>query len=158
MALVGGRRLRAAEGGELGERATGSALLPPQLGFAQGPGQQGVAPRVSGHHHQVRLVRSHPRIGLAHGHGGASEGDLGAEDGGQPQLAGGLGEADHAVEAVVVGEGERLQAEAGGLLHQRFGRAGPVEEAEVRVAVQLGVGHRPPVSQEGGRLVGLALA
>ena len=55
-----------------------------------------------------------------------------------------LGEADDAVEAVVVGEGEGLEAEAGRLLGQLLGVAGAVEEAEVRVAVELGVGHRPP--------------
>ena len=69
------------------------------------------------------------------------EGELGAEHGGQADRPGGLGEADHAVEAVVVGEGQRLQAEPGRLLGQLLGVGGAVEEAEVGVAVQLGVGH-----------------
>ena len=70
------------------------------------------------------------------------EGELGPEDGGDLERLGRLGEADDAVEAVVVGDGERGQAESRRLLHQLLGVRRPVEEAEVRVAVQLGVGDR----------------
>ena len=54
--------------------------------------------------------------------------------------ASGLGEAHHAVDAVVVGEGQGLEPQTHGLLHQLFGVRRAVEEAEVGVAVQLGVG------------------
>jgi hypothetical protein len=46
-----------------------------------------------------------------------------------------------AVEAVVVGEGERAEAEPGGDGRQFFGVRRAVEEREVGVAVQLGVVH-----------------
>ena len=59
------------------------------------------------------------------------ERQLGAEDRRHPQLAGGLGEADDAVEAVVIGEGERLEAEAGGLGDELLGVRRPVEERGV---------------------------
>ena len=87
------------------------------------------------------------RVGLLAGHllRGAEagrEGDLGAEHGRHPDGAGRLGEADDAVEAVVVGEGEGLQAQPGRLGGQLLGVRRAVEEREVGVAVQLGVGHR----------------
>ncbi len=123
---------------ELVERQAGRALLARELGQAQGAAQRGVARRAVGEHHQVpprRVGSAHHRVV------GAVEGDLGAEDRGQADLRGGLGEAHHAVEAVVVGECQGLEAEPGGLLGQRLGRRGAVEEAEVRVGVELGVGH-----------------
>ena len=101
----------------------------------------------------------HPGIGVAELGLGAPEGELGAEDGGQVQLAGRLGEADHAVEAVVIGERQRLEPEAGGLGHQLLGERGAVEEREVGVGVQLGVGHRAGGADGAGRrLVGRSLA
>ena len=51
----------------------------------------------------------------------AVDGELGTEHRGQPHLPGGLGEADHAVEAVVVGEGQRFEPEPGRLLGQLLG-------------------------------------
>ena len=71
---------------------------------------------------------------------GEPERQLGAEHRGHAHRPGRLGEAHHAVEAVVVGEGQGLEAEAGRLLGQLLGVAGAVEEAEGGVAVQLGVG------------------
>ena len=68
------------------------------------------------------------------------ERELGAEDGGQVVGGCGLGQHRGAVEAVVVGDRERVQPEPDGLLDQLGRRAGAVEEAEVAVAVQLGVG------------------
>ena len=62
-----------------------------------------------------------------------------AEDGREPVVGGGEGEADHAVEAVVVGDGQGGEPEARRLLGQLLGVAGPVEEREVGVAVELGV-------------------
>ncbi len=77
--------------------------------------------------------------------GGAPEGELGAEHGAQTEGPGRLGEADHPVAAVVVGDGQGLEAEPGRLDGQLLGMRGAVEEAEVGVAVQLGVGHQAGV-------------
>ncbi len=156
--LVGRRGGRAPDGGQLVQGAARRSLLPSQLGFAQGSGQQGVAPGIAGDDDEVGLVGACSRVGLPHRHSGAPQGDLGSEDGGQAHLPSCFGEADDSVEAVVVGDGQRLEAEAGGLLDEDLGRAGPVEEAEVGVAVQLGVGHRALVAHEGRGFVGRALA
>jgi hypothetical protein len=121
VALVGGRGVGAAQCGQLGERFARSPLLPPQLGLAHGPGEQGVAARVTGDDDEVGLPRARPRIGIADRHRRAPEGELGPEDGGHPELTSGLGEAHDAVEPVVVGEGQGLQAEPGRLLHQHLG-------------------------------------
>ena len=82
------------------------------------------------------------------------DGELGSERGGQTDFPSRLCEADDPVEAVVIGESERFEAEAGRLFGEllRVGRS--VEEAEVGVAVQLGIGHAPlPPLQPGRRLV-----
>src|SRR5207248_4982449 len=79
------------------------------------------------------------------------EGELGPEDRGHAHGVGGLGEADDAVHAVVVGGGQGLEAETGCLLDQLLGVGCPVEEAEVGVAVELGVGHRPRAADDSGR-------
>ena len=121
MALVGARSPRAPQCRQIGERTPGSALLAAELGLAHGPGQQGVAPGVTGDDDEVGLPGAHSGIGVADRYGGAPEGELGAEDGGHPELAGGLGEAHDAVEAVVVGEGQGLEPEADGLLDQHLG-------------------------------------
>ena len=71
------------------------------------------------------------------------ERQLGAEDGGEADGLGRHGEADDAVEAVVVGDGQRREPEARRFVDQLLGMARTVEEGEVRVAVQLGV-HRDP--------------
>ena len=136
--------------GQLVERRARRALLARELGLADRPGQAGVALRVAGQHEQVALVGAgrRGRACWAGGRpfaGGRPEGQLGPEHRGQPEGPGRLGEADHAVEAVVVGERQRLEPEPGRLLGQLLGVRRPVEEAEVGVAVQLGVGHRPGV-------------
>ncbi len=125
VALVGGRGAGAAGAAEVGQGQAGPALLAAQLGVADGPGQQRVAAGVAGQHHQVALVGARPRVGLPHRHPPPPEGELAAEDGGQAELAGGLGHAHHPVEPVVVGDGQRLEAESGGLLGQGLGRATP---------------------------------
>ena len=89
------------------------------------------------------LEQRHPPVG---GEAGRQR-DLGAEHRRHPDGPGRLGEAHDAVEAVVVGEGQRLEAEPGGLGRQLLGVRRPVEEREVGVAVQLGVGHRRPVGR-----------
>jgi hypothetical protein len=131
--------------GQAGQRGPGRALLPRQLGPADGPGQAGVADGPLGQDDEVLAGRVGQPVGrLERRLTGRDERELGAEHRGQADLAGRLGEAHHAVEPVVVGQGQAGEAEAGGLLGQVLGVAGPVEEREVRVAVQLGVGdHRP---------------
>src|ERR1700728_1358037 len=47
----------------------------------------------------------------ARGGAEAGDGELGTEHGGEPEGPGRLGEADHAVEAVVIGQGQGRQAE-----------------------------------------------
>ena len=110
-------------------------LLPGELGGADRAAQPPVAVGVAGEQEQVAALG----IGHAVLRGGEAQRQLRAEDGADVQLGGGLGEPDHAVHAVVVGERERLQTQAGGLLDQLFGMARTVQEAEVGVAVQLGV-------------------
>jgi hypothetical protein len=50
------------------------------------------------------------------------------------------GEADDAGDAVVVGDGQRVQAQRNRLRRHRLGIAGAVEQREVGVGVELGVG------------------
>ncbi len=143
--------------GVTGQRRQGGAgrpLLPGHLGRADGRAQPGVARRVPGQDDEVVALG----VGLAHLRPGHAQGQLGAEDGGQPVGPGRLGEADHAVEPVVVGEGQGLQPQADGLLGQLLGVGGPVQEAEVGVAVQLRIrrGRLPPLEGEGLVLVPLA--
>jgi hypothetical protein len=126
--------------GQLGEGGPGGALLPGQLGQADGAGQAGVAVRPVGQDDQVVAHRvGHAVLGRVD-----PEGELGAEHRGQVDGAGGLGVADHAVQPVVVREGEGLQAQPGRLLGQLLGMGGTVQEAEVGMAVELGVGHGTP--------------
>ena len=70
-----------------------------------------------------------------------TERELGAEPGRQAERLRGLGEADDAVQPVVVGECERGQAKA----HRFFGKflraRRAIEEAERRVRMQLGIRH-----------------
>ena len=91
--------------------------------------------------------------------------DLGAEHGGETDRLGRFGEAHHPVEAVVVGDRQRLEPEAGRLGGQLLRVGGTVEEREVGVAVQLRVRHGDPLrravarpAQVVGRLERLALA
>ena len=134
------------------------ALLPArQLRLADGAAQKGIAVRVAGEHDQVTALR----VGDAVLGPGQPQGELGAEDRPQPHRLGRLREADHAVHPVVVGEGQGGQAQAGRLLGQLLGVRGTVEEAEVGMAVKLGVWNRRlgrPRRSPGRRgLVGLAL-
>ncbi len=68
-----------------------------------------------------------------------AQGDFGPEDGGQADGGGGFGEPDGPVHAVVVGDGQRLEAQAHCLFHQLVGVRSTIEEAEIGVAMQLGV-------------------
>ena len=116
---IGGGGVGNVPGGDLGERL----LLASKQFAAKQPTDLGGLRTIGG----VQVV---------------SERELGAEDRRHAQLACGLGEADDAVEAVVIGEGEGLEAKPGRLGDQLFGMRSSVEEGEVGVAVQLGVGHR----------------
>jgi hypothetical protein len=130
----------------------GRPLLPCLLRRADGPAQAGVAGGIPGQHQKMGALG----IGDATLGPVQVERQLGAEDGGQADGAGRLGEADHAVEPVMVGEGQGGEAETGGFLDQFLRVGGPVEEAEVRVAVQLGVGSGRLLWRRRRGLVGLA--
>ena len=173
---VAGQRVR-----RIGQRELRRALLAGEVPEAQRARQPGVAVGPVGQHQEVLAVRvgqvqlrrcRHPLLALrvlfAASHPARApagrQRDLGAEHGGQADGAGGLGEADDAVKAIVIGDRQRLQPEAVGLLGQLLGVRCPVEEGEVAVAVQLGVrGGRAGAQQRLGgvgfaRLEGLALA
>ncbi len=162
--------------GDVGQRELRRPLLPRQVAEAERAGQAAVAGGAVGQQQQVVAVGVGgvvvgdaaggdlgERVALVLGRAGfggqaGGEGDLGAEHGRQADGPGRFGEPDDAVEAVMVGEGEGVEAQAGGLGGQLLGVGGTVEEREVGVAVQLGVGHRtgPPLDAAG--LERLALA
>ena len=129
--------------GEEPEIESGPALLAPgELGAGDRRRQTGVPLGIPRQHDDVDglgVDRAGPRLDLAGTTGRQRE--LGPEDRRQRELPGGGGEADDAVAPVVVGERERLEAEACRFLGELLGAGGAVEEAEIRMAVQLGVGH-----------------
>ncbi len=129
----------------------------PALGAAQlrrrdGAAQPGVPVGVAGEHQQVAALR----IGDAGLPRGQAEAQLGAEHGLDPHPGGRLGEPDHPVHAVVVGDRQHLDPQPDGLGHQGVRVRRPVEEAVRRVTVQLGPGHRP--GGGGGSLLRPAVA
>jgi hypothetical protein len=71
--------------------------------------------------------------------GGQAHRQLRSMHGRQVVGLGGLGEAGRAVEAVVIGQRQGVQPEPHGLLHQVLRRRRTIQEAEVRMRVQLGV-------------------
>ena len=129
-------------------------LLAPQLRDADGAAERAVTLGIAGEQQQVAALG----IGHAVLRGREPQAQLRAEDRAHAQLGGGLGEPDHAVHAVVVGERDGVEPQPGGLLDQLLGMAGAVEEAEVGVAVQLGVGGGRAGGGQLGRGVRLALA
>ena len=69
--------------------------------------------------------------------------DLGPDDRPQPRLLSRGGKADHAVEAVVVRDGQAGESQLDGALDKLVRRRGAIEEREVGVAMELSVGgHR----------------
>ena len=126
--------------GQVLEGAGGPALLPAgEVGLGDGPAQAGVPLGIAGQDHQVRAERvggagAAPRPSALH------QGELGAEHRRHPEGAGRLGETDHPVQAVVVGEGECVEAEPGRFGDELLGVRGAVEEAEIGMAVELRVG------------------
>lgn len=71
---------------------------------------------------------------------GVGERDLCASDGAEAPGAGALGELHRAVQAVVVGEGQRLVAQLQRSQDDLFDVGGAFEEGEVGVGVEFGVG------------------
>ena len=87
-------------------------------------------------HDEVLTGRVRDPVGRATG---LLERQLSTEDGGHPAGRRREREPHDPVEPVVVGDRERGQSEARGLVDQLLGMARTVEEREVRVAVQLGI-------------------
>ena len=117
-------------------RSIVGAPFPPQkMSGGKGFAQAGIADGAPGQHHQVVPLRGRPRRPGP----GQAQGDLGPEDGGHAAGPGRLGETDSPVHAVMVGDGQRRQLQPGRLFHQFVGVRGPVQEAEIAMAVQLGV-------------------
>ena len=112
-------------------------LAPGQMGGGQLTGQPPIPLRPAGQHQQMRAGR----IGDV-GADGIGQRQFGTEHRRHTVFPRGLGEAHHPVQPVVVGEGDRAQAQPYGLLDKLLRGAGTVEEAERRMGVQLGVGHR----------------
>ena len=76
------------------------------------------------------------------GRGGVLELDLDPDDRAEPDSLGCRGKAHDAVQPVVIGHGEPRQAQRSRSLGHVLDRRGAVEEREVGVAVELGVGRR----------------
>ena len=131
----GGGDLAAAAAGE-GDEAVGAAeeLVVGEGGVAFGGVGLGAADEVSEVVPAVLVFDEEGEVGAA------LQGELGAEDGVDAVLVGGAQEAGGAVDGVVVGEGQGGHAELGGAAHEVFGVAGAVEEGEVGVGVEFGVG------------------
>ncbi len=92
-------------------------------------------------------LRQHQQVtALGIGHtvlrAGQAEGELRPEHRGQLVRRGRLGEPGRAVEPVVIGQRQRVQPLPDRGLDQVLRLGGTVQEGEVRVHVQLGVGHR----------------
>jgi len=69
----------------------------------------------------------------------SGEGELGAEDGGHSQSLCRLGKAHYAVEPVVVGQRQGDKLEVGGFCYELLRIRGAVEEAEIRMTMELRV-------------------
>ena len=99
---------------------SGRALLACELTFADGSGEHRIPVWVAGQD-QKMLPRRVGGPGTGKVHGSIVEGELGAENGRQADRSRCLGEADDAVEPVVVGEGQASQPQANRFLHQFLG-------------------------------------
>src|SRR5207245_2443662 len=117
-------------GGQVVEVVDRTALLlPGQLRLADRRGQPPVALGAARQGQQVVADRVRD-AGLGRGE---LQGQLRAEDGRQVRVLGGLLVLHRAGEAVVVGDGQAVQAQARGLGDQLGGAARAVEEGEVGV-------------------------
>ena len=86
---------------------------------------------------------------------------LHADDRMEPSLLGGCGETDDPVEAPTIGDGERREAQLDGTRREVRRGGGAVEEGEVGVRVELGIGRRghganPGAWRDGGTAVAAA--
>ena len=112
-----------------------------QVRHADGPGEPRIPARAAREHHQVGPAR----IGGAGGrvqHGGSrlavgrGQVQFRAKDAGQAHRAGGIREAHHPVQAVVIGQGHRGQSQAPGLGGHLLRLARSIQKAEGAVGVQ----------------------
>ena len=125
-----------------------------QMSAGDGAGKSVVALRPSGENQEVIGVGVH-RGG---GRGALIEAEFGSDHSGKAEMTGSIGKPDHSVEAVMVGDRQRIQLQLGRLGNELFGLIGAVKKAESRVGVKLGVGHAgashgrpPPTSSRRGR-------
>jgi hypothetical protein len=122
--------------GELAEVVYRAPLLrSTQLCIGDGRGEPVIAFRPAGQDQQMAALG----IGLAVLGSLQPERELCAENGLHLRRLGRFGEPHDAVEAVVVGDRERVQPEPLRLLQQLFGARDPVEEAEAGVRMQFGI-------------------
>ena len=151
--------IAAGQGDQVVEAQPGRPLLAGgQMGSTDGPGQAPVTDRILRQHHQMITLGIGPPYPLI-SPGGGVEGELGPEHRRQAVRPRRLSEADHAVEPVMVGDGQRGEAEPDRLFGQLLGMRSAVEEAEVGMAVQLGIGHaRLGSADQRYRLIGRPLA
>ena len=114
-----------------------AAFLPAaHLSGADGAGQAAVTLGVTGEHQQMAALGV-GSTGLALGQ---VETQLRPEHRADSGASGSLGQPNHSVHAVVIGDRQRLDAEPSRLGDQGVGIAGAVEEAVGRMAVQLSPG------------------
>ncbi len=89
---------------------------------------------------RAAACRNHQPLGIRDV--GIDQLHLHADDGMEPGLLGGCGETDDPVEAPAVGDGERRDAQLDGARREVRRGGGAVEEGEVGVRVELGIGRR----------------
>ena len=121
---------------QLGQGENRSPLFPAaEVGIGQHARKTGVPGGVTGDNDQVGAggVR---RSGTRSGRG---QRNLGAEGDGEPARPGRLGEADDAIKAMVVCQGQGTKTEATRFGDQLLGITCAIEEAEARMSVQLRV-------------------
>ena len=127
--------LVASELGQPVEVVAGSRLLSRHLTFADRPPQPGIAVGPTGQDDEVAGSAD-----LAEGVGGVGEAELSTKHSRQAMRPGGLGETDNAVEPISVGERECVEACTNGFFDEDLGVGCSIEEAEVRVTMELGIG------------------
>ena len=99
------------------------------------PAEVAVAGPVLGQQDEMEGLRVRPALAL--GHGAAGDVGLHADDRLDLARPAGLVESDRPVERAVVGQGERLEAEGGGLAGEVVDAPETVEEAELRMDMEM---------------------